>query len=134
MLMPYARVRHLHTFIAEQLEVGFDPTTVNYDLSRRSRGVPGRQPRAVREAPEGRAAAVADPDPGEVFAVSQEFTDERARLIFRTAVLTGLRRHELQNLLGSEIDFVDSRSRVRESKSDHGRRTVALPPALREDL
>jgi integrase len=73
-------------------------------------------------------------NPVEIIAVSQEFKDERARLIFRTAVLTGLRRHELQNLLWRDLDFVDGTLRVRESKSEHGRRTVALPPALREDL
>ena len=58
------------------------------------------------------------------------FTDEQARTIF----LTLMRRFELQALRWRDVDLVEARLRIRESKSEEGERSIALSPALVEAL
>jgi integrase len=41
-------------------------------------------------------------EPGEIANVLKSFTDERARIVFLTAILTAMRRHELVNLAWGE--------------------------------
>jgi site-specific recombinase XerD len=69
-------------------------------------------------------------EPAEVARVLKAFTDEQARTIFLTLVLTGIRRHELQNLLWQDVDLLDGVLRVRASKTEDGIRSIALSPAL----
>ena len=69
-------------------------------------------------------------EPGEVRRVSAAFTDERARAVFLTLHLTGLRRHELQGLLWRDVSLTEGTLRVVESKSDEGERLLAISPAL----
>jgi integrase len=73
-------------------------------------------------------------EPVEVGRVLRAFTDEQARLIFLTLMLTGIRRFELQALRWRDVDLVDDVLRVRDSKSEEGERAIALAPALAEAL
>lgn len=59
---------------------------------------------------------------------------EQAGVVFLTLVLTGLRRFELQSLRWRDVDLVEKVLRVEDSKSEDGRRSIALPAALAEAL
>lgn len=61
-------------------------------------------------------------------------TDVRARRVFLTFVLTGLRRSELRGLRWGHVNLVEGTLRVVESKSEEGERTIALPAALVDEL
>jgi integrase len=69
-------------------------------------------------------------EPSEVPAVSKAFTDARARRVFLTLLLTGLRRSELQALRWGHVNLLEATLRVVESKSEEGERLIALPPML----
>jgi integrase len=73
-------------------------------------------------------------EPVEVARVAKAFTDEQARTVFLTLVLTGVRRSELQALRWRDVDLVDNVLRVRDSKSEDGIRSIALSPTLAEEL
>ncbi len=73
-------------------------------------------------------------EPVEVGRVSKAFTDEQARTVFLTLVLTGIRRSELQALRWADVDLVDGVLRVRDSKTEDGIRAIALPRRLQEEL
>jgi integrase len=73
-------------------------------------------------------------EPAEVQRVARAFTDDRARLIFLTLILTGIRRFELQGLRWRDVDLIESVLRIRESKSEEGERAIALSPTLAEAL
>jgi integrase len=73
-------------------------------------------------------------EPGEVARVLKAFTDEQARTIFLTLVLTGIRRRELQVLRWADVDLLKGVVRVRTSKTEEGIRSIALSPALVEAL
>jgi integrase len=135
------RPRHVSEYIEEALK-RLDPTTVNYDVSilaaifKTAMGeeVVYANPAAVVERPKNRKKRWRILQPVEIARIVSEFKDERWRLVFLTAVLTGLRRHELQNLVWRDFDSIENTLRVRESKSEHGRRTVAIPPSLASAL
>lgn len=73
-------------------------------------------------------------EPAEVPAVSKAFSDERARLVFRTLALTGLRRCEVVRLRWRDVNLLEGTLRVVESKSEEGERLVALSPTLAAEL
>jgi integrase len=73
-------------------------------------------------------------EPFEVARVANAFTDEQARTVFLTLVLTGLRRSELQRLRWRDVDLVENLLRVRDSKSEDGIRSIALPRTLVDEL
>lgn len=73
-------------------------------------------------------------EPAEVARVAKAFTDEQARIVFLTLVLTGLRRFELQALRWKDVDLLEAVLRVRDSKSEDGVRSIALSPVLVEAL
>jgi integrase len=54
--------------------------------------------------------------------------------VFLTLVLTGLRRTELQALRWRDVDLIENRLRVADSKTETGERSVAVPPTLAEQL
>ncbi len=54
--------------------------------------------------------------PVEVARVTKAFTDDRARRVFLTFVLTGLRRSELVALQWRHVNLVEATLRVTESK------------------
>lgn len=68
--------------------------------------------------------------PREVPRVAQAFTDDRARLVFLTLTLTGLRREELRGLRCRHVNLVEGVLRVDESRSEEGERSIALPSTL----
>jgi integrase len=73
-------------------------------------------------------------EPVEVARVAKAFADEQARAVFLTLVLTGMRRSELQRLRWRDVDLVESVLRVRDSKTEEGVRSIALPKTLAEEL
>jgi integrase len=68
--------------------------------------------------------------PQEINLVYRSFVDEQARTIFLTLVMTGIRRHELQQLRWRDVDLVDPVIRITGSKTDEGIRSIALSPVL----
>jgi integrase len=72
--------------------------------------------------------------PEEMQALARAFDDDQDRLVFLTLVLTGLRRAELQALRWADVDLVENRLRVADSKTETGERSVALAPSLAEQL
>ena len=73
-------------------------------------------------------------EPNEVGRVLNAFTDEQARTMFLTLLLTGVRRFELRGLRWRDISLVENTLRVRESKSEEGERLIALSPMLVDAL
>src|SRR5207249_4981867 len=72
--------------------------------------------------------------PEEVQVLLRSFDDDQDRLVFRTLVQTGVRRAELQALRWSDVDLIDNRLRVVDSKTKAGERSIALAPSLAEVL
>jgi len=72
--------------------------------------------------------------PAEIRRVSKAFTDEQARAVFLTLVLTGLRASELQRLKWRDVSLVESVLRVVDSKSESGVRSIAIPSTLADEL
>jgi integrase len=73
-------------------------------------------------------------EPVEVARTAKAFTDEQARTAFLVLVLTGIRRGELQALRWRDINLVESVLQVRDSKTEDGVRSIALPGGLAEAL
>jgi integrase len=73
-------------------------------------------------------------EPREVPRVSKAFSDDRARRVFLTLALTGLRRSELVGLRWRHVNLVEGTLRVEQSKSEEGERLIALPPSLVDEL
>jgi integrase len=135
------RPRHLSAYIAEALG-RYSPATVNFDLSlvhdlyetARREELASSNPaehveRPRRDPPRWRVL-----EPVEVARVARAFSEDRARAVFLTLVLTGLRKHELRGLRWRDISFVEEAMRVRKSKSRAGERAIALPALLMEAL
>jgi integrase len=72
--------------------------------------------------------------PDEIRRVAKAFTDEQARVVFLTLVLTGLRASELQRLRWRDVSLVESVLRVVDSKSESGVRSIAIPSTLADEL
>jgi len=73
-------------------------------------------------------------DPVEVTRVRAALSDEQARTLFLVLVIMGVRRSELQRLRWRDVDLVENILRVRDSKSEEGIRSIAIPPMLAEEL
>jgi integrase len=72
--------------------------------------------------------------PDEIRRLAKAFTDEQARALFLTLVLTGLRKSELQRLRWRDVSLVEKVLRVVGSKSESGVRSIAIPSSLAEEL
>jgi integrase/recombinase XerD len=72
--------------------------------------------------------------PAEIASIRQAFTDEQAKAMFLTLIVTGVRRHELLNLCWRDVALAESVLRVADSKSDEGVRSIAIPTVLGEAL
>ena len=70
----------------------------------------------------------------EINRVLNAFTDEQAKTIFMTLVMTAIRRGELQGLRWRDVDLVENVLRVADSKTEEGIRAIAISPALAEAL
>lgn len=101
---------------------------------RRTRGADRPEPGETGRAAEAASQPVAAARAAEVPAVAKGFTDDRARRVFLTYVLTGVRRSELERLRGGHVNLLEGTLRVIESKSEEGERLIALPPALIREL
>jgi integrase len=141
--MPLAaiRPRHVAEYVAEKsAELG--PATVNRDLAvlhaifktALREELVERNPAEAAERPRVPTFRPSILEPLEVRRVAREFTDQQARLVFLTLVLTGLRRSELQRLRWADVDLIENLLRVRDSKSEDGIRSIALSPTLAEEL
>jgi integrase len=74
-------------------------------------------------------------EPVEVARVAKALAhDQQAHAAFVTLVVTGIRRFELQALRWRDVDLVENVLRVRDSKTEDGIRSIALPPTLAEAL
>lgn len=141
--MPVAsiRPRHVSDYVNDALgDLG--PATVSRDLSvlhailgwamrheltdrNAAQGVP--HPRQVQR----RGIALT---PEQVKLLLRNFDDEQARVAFLTFVLTGIRRFELQALRWRDIDFIENKITIVDSKTETGRRVIAMPKMLHEAL
>jgi integrase len=72
--------------------------------------------------------------PEEIRRVSKAFTDDQARGVFLTLVLTGLRASELRRLRWRDVSLSEKVLRVVDSKSESGIRSIAIPSSLAEEL
>jgi integrase len=72
--------------------------------------------------------------PEQVRALLKAFDDEQARVAFLTFVTTGLRKSELCGLRWRDVDLIENRLRVEDSKTETGERSIALGKALAETL
>lgn len=141
--MPLAtiRPRHVAKYVAGMADT-FSPSTVNRDLAvlhaifrtalREELVVSNPAQAAERPKLVRRRWRILEPI--EIRRVAKAFVDEQARLVFLTLVLTGLRRSELQALRWRDVDLVENVLRVRDSKSEEGIRSIAVPPSLAEAL
>jgi integrase len=137
------RPRHVAAFTAEAVRE-YGPTTVNQDLNLLHNVLASAVREEMIEAnPAHRPERPKVPDheftwrilePTEVGEVLKAFTDARARLVFLTAILTAMRRHELVNLRWEDVDFLEGAIRVRKSKSRDGYRSIAMPQTLSDAL
>jgi integrase len=133
--------RDLAAYTRSQLE-RLSATSVNYDLSilrdlyqtAMREEIVYSNPVALVERPKARPRRWRILSTVEVPRIAREFKDERARLVFLTLILTGMRRHELCNLTWADVSLIENAIKVRESKSEAGRRTIAIPPSLAEAL
>jgi integrase len=60
--------------------------------------------------------------------------DEQTRAVFLTLVRTGLRSAELRSLRWRDVDLIENRLRVENSKTETGERSIAFGKALAEEL
>jgi integrase len=135
------RPRHVAEYVAMQAE-GFEASTVSRDLSllfdilksAKREELIESNPAEGAEHPKLGRRKWRILEPVEVARVLKAFTDEQARTIFLTLVLTGIRRHELQELRWRDIALAEGVLRVRDSKTEEGIRAIALSPALSEAL
>lgn len=135
------RPRHIAAYIAEQSKtlgastVGRDASVLAaiFNSARREELVESN-PAERAERPKLPPFRPAILDPHEVPRVAKAFREPQARLVFLTLVLTAIRRSELQELRWADVDLVENVLRVRDSKSESGRRAIALPTSLAEAL
>ena len=64
--------------------------------------------------------------PEQVRVLLRAFDDEQARTAFLTFVLTGVRKSELTALRWRDVDLIDNRLRIADSKTETGERSI--PP------
>jgi integrase len=69
-------------------------------------------------------------EPAEVARAAKAFTDEQARTAFLMLVLTGMRRGELQALRWRDVLLAEGVLRIRDSKTEDGIRSIAIPSKL----
>jgi integrase len=72
--------------------------------------------------------------PEEVQTLARSFEVEQARVAFRAFVLTGVRRSELQALRWRDVDLIENRLRVVDSKTETGVRSIAISSRFAEAL
>jgi integrase len=131
------RPRHVAEYVAEKAG-DYQPSTVSRDLSvlhdlfatALREELVESNPAAGAEHPKKGKRKWRILQPAEVSRVLKAFTDEQARTIFLTLVLTGVRRNELRNLRWRDLDLLQRVMRVEDSKTEEGIRSIAIPATL----
>ena len=141
--MPLAaiRPRHVAEYVAATAR-GLGAATVNRDLAvlhaifktAMREELVDRDPAEAAERPRVPRFRPSILEPFEVARVLRAFNDDDARCVFLTLVLTGVRRSELQALRWGDVDLVENVLRVRDSKSEDGIRSIAIPATLADAL
>ncbi len=141
--MPLAaiRPRHVAEYVAEK-SGDLSASTVGRDLSvLQAIFTTARREELVETNPAERAERPKLPpfrpailEPAEVARVARAFTDDQAKTVFMTLVLTGLRRSELQALRWADVSLIENVIKVRDSKSEDGRRSIAFGKTLADAL
>jgi integrase len=139
MQLAQIRPRHIAAFVSEHPE---GPSTVGRDLAllhaifktAKREELVDSNPAEGAERPKLPPFRPQILEPVEVARVAKAFTDEQARAVFLTLVLTGLRRSELQRLRWRDVDLVESVLRVRDSKTEEGVRSIAFSRTLADVL
>jgi integrase len=132
------RKAQVNDWIAEQLREGAEPRTVNlsvtvgimiYKLALDEGLVDSnpfagaRRPKELRYKP--RFLTVE-----EARAVESKLTDATVRFAFVTFETLGMRFAELRALRWCDVDFLNHRLRIEDSKTPEGERSLAIPPML----
>ena len=136
------RPRHVAAFVQTEIEKKRAPASISRDLAvlhalfktALREELVDQNPAAGAERPKVIPKRWRILQPAEVARVAKAFTDDQARAVFLTLILTGLRRHELQALRWRDVDLLEGVLRVRRSKTEAGERSIALSPMLREVL
>jgi integrase len=145
-------VPRLNRYVRERLEMGYDAKTVNKDLGilqlALDRAVADNKLHDNKlryvDRPKAKPYEWRILTPVEVARVEREFEDERAMLIFLVQSRLGLRRGETQNLRWRDFEIrpevkdgearITTTLRVVESKSEAGRRALAVPGRIAQAL
>jgi integrase len=135
------RPRHVAEFVAGAA-AEYAPATVNMDVSlgsdifksARREELVEANPFEGAERPKVLRRKWRILEPAEVARVAKAFTDEQARVVFLVLVLTGIRRHELQNLRWRDVDLLEGVLRVADSKTEDGVRAIALAARLQAEV
>jgi integrase len=141
MYLAQVRPRHVAEHVAQALDE-YSPKTVQLDLNvlhnifktAEREELVSTNPVANVERPKVRSRRWRLLEPVEVRRVFKAFTDQRAKVVFLTLYLTGIRRFELIALQWKDVDLIDNVLRITDSKSDEGIRSIALSPTLAELL
>jgi integrase len=72
--------------------------------------------------------------PEEIRALTNAIEDRRARVLFTVLLLTAIRQHEARNLKWRDVDLIENRLKIIDSKSPSGRRSIAITSRLNEEL
>jgi integrase len=145
--LPLASIRpsHVAEYVRWASEVPYEPASVNRDVSiihnifksAKREELIETNPADDVERPKIVQRKWRILEPQEVPAVLNAFEDDQARTVFLTVMITGLRRHELQQLRWRDVALTDPDGaviRVRKSKTESGVRTVPVTPRLAEAL
>jgi integrase len=136
------RPTHVAAYVSEKLE-GFAPATVIGDVdvlfdimkAAKREELVDSNPVEGAERPKIPRRRWRILEPVEVARVATELGhDPQARTAFLTLIVTGVRRFELQGLRWRDVDLIENVLRVRDSKTEDGIRSIAVPPALAEAL
>ena len=136
------RPRHVAAFIETQTDEKRAPASIARDLAvlhalfktALREELVDANPAEAAERPKIRQRRWRILEPAEVARGRKAFTDDQARAVFVTLILTGLRRSELQTRW-RDVDLLEGVLRVRRSKSEAGERTWSLmPEAVRASL
>jgi integrase len=131
------RPRHVAEYVSEKTSE-LEASTVSRDLSvlhdvfatAMREELVDSNPAATAEHPKKARRSWRILEPAEVGRILAAITGEQERVIFLMLVLTGVRRHELQNLRWRDVDLLHGVLRVRKSKTEDGIRSIALTGRL----
>jgi integrase len=128
-------------YLAEMLD-DYAPAHVCRDLAilhsifkwAKKKGYTDSNPAEDADRPKVRQRKGHDLSPAQVQLLLRSFDDEQARTVFLTFVLTGIRNAELRAMRWRDVDLIENRLAIPDSKTEDGVRVVSLSPLLAEEL